>query len=110
MSSNNKLYTVLGLKNALQSMFLGCKLPKTCPRTYLAHHELESKFIIIIFVVNLPKCCVCPQALSNTVWGFSKLEVVHERLLDAVAAIALRKLQSFNGQNIANTVSLPARI
>jgi len=44
------------------------------------------------------------------VWGFSKLEVVHERLLDAVAAIALRKLQSFNGQNIANTVSLPARI
>ena len=58
---------------------------------------------------NLPKCCVCSQALSNTVWGFSKLEVVHERLLDAVAAIALRKLQSFNGQNIANTVSLPAR-
>ena len=45
------------------------------------------------------------QALSNTVWGFSKLEVVHEKLLDAVAAIALRKLNLFNGQNIANTVS-----
>ena len=37
-------------------------------------------------------------------WGFSKLEVVHERLLDAVAAIALKKLHLFNGQNIANTV------
>ena len=46
------------------------------------------------------------QALSNTIWGFSKLEVVHERLLDAVAAMALRKLPHFNGQNIANTVSI----
>ncbi len=50
------------------------------------------------------------QALSNTVWGFSKLEVVHERLLDAVAAIALRKLNLFNGQNIANTVGTPASL
>ena len=47
----------------------------------------------------------CLQALSNTVWGFSKLEVVHEKLLDAVAAMALKKLPYFNGQNIANTVS-----
>lgn len=46
------------------------------------------------------------QALSNTIWGFSKLEVVHERLLDAVAAMALKKLPYFNGQNIANTVSI----
>ena len=45
------------------------------------------------------------QALSNTIWGFSKLEVVHEKLLDAVAAMALKKLPQFNGQNIANTVS-----
>lgn len=50
------------------------------------------------------QCAV--QALSNTVWGFSKLEVVHEQLLDAVAAAALKKLHVFNGQNIANTVRL----
>ena len=44
------------------------------------------------------------QALSNTVWGYSRLEVQHEPLLDAVAAIAHEKLHLFNGQNIANTV------
>ncbi len=48
------------------------------------------------------------RPVRNTVWGFSKLEVLHERLLDAVAAIVLRKLPAVNGQSMANTVSLPA--
>ena len=47
-----------------------------------------------------------PQALSNAVWGFSNLEIVHERLLEAAAAIALKKLQASTGQNIANIVRL----
>ena len=49
-----------------------------------------------------------PEALSSTAWGFSKLKVLHVRLLDAVAAIAMSKLQSVNGQSIADKVSLPA--
>lgn len=49
---------------------------------------------------------VAVQALSNTVWSFSKLGQVHNQLLDTVAAVTLRKLSSFNAQNIANTVSL----
>ena len=46
------------------------------------------------------------QALSNTVWSYSKLGVMHDQLLNTVAAVTLRKLHTFNAQNIANTVSL----
>ena len=46
------------------------------------------------------------QALSNTVWALSKLEVESRdsALLDAVAAAILPALPEFNAQNIANTV------
>ena len=46
------------------------------------------------------------QALSNTVWALSKLEVESRdsALLDAVAAAILPALPDFNAQNIANTV------
>lgn len=48
------------------------------------------------------------QALSNTVWALSKLEVEtrDSALLDAVAATILPALPDFNAQNIANTVRL----
>lgn len=47
------------------------------------------------------------QALSNTVWAFSKLNVTPSpALLEAIATMALRKLPDFNAQNIANTVCL----
>lgn len=44
------------------------------------------------------------QALSNTVWAFSKLEVLDEELFGAIAKEATGKLPRFNAQNIANTV------
>lgn len=50
------------------------------------------------------------QALSNTVWSFSKLGHEHNQLLDTIAAVTLRKLPSFNAQNIANTVRLTSII
>ena len=46
------------------------------------------------------------QALSNTVWAFSKLEVLDEELFSAIAREAIEKLPGFNAQNIANTVSI----
>ena len=47
---------------------------------------------------------VWSQALSNTVWAFSKLECLDEALFsDALAHILLR-LPHFNSQNVANTV------
>ena len=48
--------------------------------------------------------CHVVQALSNTVWAFSKLEVLDEELFDAIAKEATGKLPRFNAQNIANTV------
>ena len=44
------------------------------------------------------------QALSNTVWAFSKLEVLDKELFGAIAREATGKLPRFNAQNIANTV------
>ena len=44
------------------------------------------------------------QALSNTVWSYSKLGEVHEQLLRTVAQVTLNKLPDFNPQNVANTV------
>lgn len=44
------------------------------------------------------------QALSNTVWAFSKLEVLDAALFAAIAREATGKLPRFNAQNIANTV------
>ena len=44
------------------------------------------------------------QALSNTVWSFSKLGQVHNQLLDTIAADTRTKLSDFNAQDIANTV------
>ena len=44
------------------------------------------------------------QALSNTVWAFSKLDVVDADLFARVVDQALLKLPRFNPQNIANTV------
>lgn len=46
-----------------------------------------------------------PQALSNTVWAFSRLEEKHTALLSAVAGQARLKMRTFNAQNVANTVS-----
>ena len=46
------------------------------------------------------------QALSNTVWAFSKLEVLDEELFGAIAREATQKLPGFNAQNIANTVGI----
>ena len=34
------------------------------------------------------------RSVHNTVWSSSKLELLHARLLDAVAAIVLRRLQA----------------
>lgn len=55
--------------------------------------------------------CVTPwlQALSNTVWAFSRLEERNLPLLTAVADQARQKINAFNAQNVANTVpaSLP---
>ncbi len=47
---------------------------------------------------NLLNSCAYPEALSSTAWGPGKLEVVHVRLLDAVAPITTSKLQAVNGQ------------
>jgi hypothetical protein len=47
------------------------------------------------------------QALSNTVWAFSKLEVLDVELFGNIAREAVAKLPRFNAQNMANTVSLP---
>ena len=47
------------------------------------------------------------QALSNTVWAFSKLEVLDVELFGDIAREAAAKLPRFNAQNIANTVSRP---
>lgn len=44
------------------------------------------------------------QALSNTLWALSKLGFLNIPLLDAMAAVATKKLSEFNSQNIANTV------
>lgn len=44
------------------------------------------------------------QALSNTVWAFSKLEEKNTRLFAAVATQAQLKIRTFNAQNVANTV------
>ncbi len=69
--------------------------------TWLAKHVIRLQSAQVL--------CI-PTGFEQQSVGF--LEVLHERLLDAVhrhvAAIALRKLQAFNGQNIINTVSLPA--
>ena len=46
------------------------------------------------------------QALSNSCWALSKLNISNEALLDALVAAATNKIHSFNAQNIANTVSL----
>ena len=45
------------------------------------------------------------QALSNSCWALSKLNISNEALLDALVAAATNKIHSFNAQNIANTVS-----
>ena len=47
------------------------------------------------------------QALSNTVWAFSKLEVLDVELFSNIAREAVAKLPRFNAQNMANTVSRP---
>ncbi len=44
------------------------------------------------------------QALSNTVWAFSKLDVVDADLFARIVDQVLAKLPKFNAQNIANTV------
>ena len=49
--------------------------------------------------------CAYPEGPSSTAWGPSKLEVLHVRLLDAVAAIAMSKLQAVNGQNIGHVTA-----
>jgi hypothetical protein len=46
------------------------------------------------------------QALSNTVWAFSKLDVVKPELLNALAVEMQRRIHQFNSQNLANTVRL----
>ena len=46
------------------------------------------------------------QALSNSCWALSKLNISNEALLDALVTAATNKIHSFNAQNIANTVSL----
>jgi hypothetical protein len=48
------------------------------------------------------------QALSNTVWAFSKLEVLDAELFGDIAREAAAKLPRFNAQNIANTVEPPS--
>ena len=45
-----------------------------------------------------------PQALSNTVWAFSKLECLDEALFADVLVNILQRLPQFNSQNVANTV------
>ena len=44
------------------------------------------------------------QALSNTVWAFSKLDVVDAELFAGIVGQVLDKMPKFNAQNIANTV------
>ena len=60
--------------------------------------------------VSSPQCCHAPaaplQALSNSCWALSKLNISNEALLDALVTAATNKIHSFNAQNIANTVSL----
>ncbi len=46
----------------------------------------------------------CAQALSNTVWAFSKLDVLDEPLFRDIITHILQRLQRFNSQNVANTV------
>ena len=58
---------------------------------------------------NRSGCChsahgVHVQALSNTVWAFSKLDVVDADLFARIVDQVLAKLPKFNAQNIANTV------
>jgi len=50
------------------------------------------------------KSLLSSQALSNTVWAFSKLGEDEEALLDAVAAASVPQLPEFNAQNLANLV------
>jgi hypothetical protein len=45
------------------------------------------------------------QALSNTVWAFSKLGQEDKALLDAVAVASVPQLSQFNAQNLANLVT-----
>jgi hypothetical protein len=44
------------------------------------------------------------QALSNTVWAFSKLGQEDKALLEAVAVASVPQLSQFNAQNLANLV------
>ena len=46
------------------------------------------------------------QALSNTVWAFSKLGEEDKALLEAVAVASVPQLSQFNAQNLANLVRL----
>lgn len=46
------------------------------------------------------------QALSNTIWAFSKLGQEDEALLEAVAVASVPQLSQFNAQNLANLVPL----
>jgi hypothetical protein len=45
------------------------------------------------------------QALSNSVWAFSKLGQEDKALLEAVAVASVPQLSQFNAQNLANLVS-----
>lgn len=44
------------------------------------------------------------QALSNTLWGLSKLEIKNEPLMLAIGEEARTRLHGFNSQNLANSV------
>lgn len=49
------------------------------------------------------------QALSNTLWGLSKLEIKDEGLMTSIGEEARRRLHDFNSQNLANSVRLSRR-
>lgn len=44
------------------------------------------------------------QALSNCMWGLSKLEIRADDLMTAIGAAASAQLWEFNAQNLANLV------
>lgn len=44
------------------------------------------------------------QALSNTLWGLSKLGIQADELMRGIGAQARSRLAEFNSQNLANSV------
>jgi hypothetical protein len=45
-----------------------------------------------------------PQALSNTLWGLSKLGINAPELMEGIGRAARGQLYEYNSQNLANSV------